>query len=290
MDSDGERSLWEVLGSTKSIESTQLELREPSGCFVEVGPLSPPAGSEGPPAGNTGGGENEYIDFVGSSATSSHVLFTIWSFEPELLWPGDTTLGEAKSLYKYVGTGNARPMLVGVNNEGHLISNCGTHLGSTFLENGGGDSYNAVSANGETVFFTPGTQEECGFRFNAPEVNELYARLDQVRRLRFQSPRPAHANDVKRRRGAMRYSRAPLKMARRLSSSPSRNYSPEIPARIFTSMISMALRLKRSCGFPAERLGMNHRTRKCRVWQGCRRTGRMCTSSPRRPWRELTAR
>jgi hypothetical protein len=191
--SDGTRSLWEVLGSAKSVDSTQLDLREPNGSFVEVGQLTPPAASQGPPAGNTGGGENSDIIFAGASANLSHALFDIRG--REFYWPGDTTGGDTQgvynelSLYEYVGTGNTRPTLVGVNNEGDLISECGTEFGYNSQE-----SYNAVSASGETVFFTPigreaARGEPCasdGLR--APEVDELYARLDQVQTVSISEP------------------------------------------------------------------------------------------------------
>lgn len=196
--SDGTRALWEVLGSGGSTESTQMDLREPNGSFVEVGQLTPPAASQGPPAGNTGGGENSDIKFAGASANLSHALFDISS--KAFYWPGDTTGGTANeyqenSLYEYVGTDNTRPMLVGVNNEGDLISECGTELGYNSQE-----SYNAVSTSGETVFFTPIGREEargepCGFDgLRAPEVDELYARLDQVQTVSISEPSYSDCN------------------------------------------------------------------------------------------------
>jgi hypothetical protein len=192
--SDGTRSLWEVVGSAKSVQSTQMDLREPDGSFVEVGQLTPPAASEGPPAG-TAGGEIQDIGFAGASANLSHVLFSIRS--RTYFWPGDTTdaglsgEGFGPSLYEYVGTGNTRPMLVGVDNDGELISDCGTELGSLGLLN---DTYNAVSVNGETVFFTPlgrevARGESCGLDgLKAPEVDELYARLNHVQTVSISEP------------------------------------------------------------------------------------------------------
>ena len=60
------------------------------------------------------------------------------------------------SLYEYAGTGLTRPELVGVDNEGKQISQCGTDLGWGRDLGGQGESerYNAVSAGGEKVFFT----------------------------------------------------------------------------------------------------------------------------------------
>lgn len=192
--SDGARSVWQVLGSAKSVESSQLDLREPDDSFVEVGQLTPPAGSEGPPAGGTEGGGNIDIAPAGASENLSHVLFTVQSGVHQYLWPGDTTGDGGRSLYEYVGTGNTRPTLVGVNNEGDLISECGTGIGSGETVGSAADAYNAVSASGETVFFTPTGREVArgeacgGSGLRAPEVDELYARLDQLQTVSISEP------------------------------------------------------------------------------------------------------
>ncbi len=195
---DATKELWEVLGSAKSLYSTDLDLREPDGKFVEIGPLIPPAGEAGPPADDHGG-ENEEVGFAGASNDLSHVLYNIRAVNPTFLWPGDTTTPEttAKSLYEYVGTGNTDPLLVGVNSEG-LISNCGTALGSAGLE-GGGDTYNGISTNGEIVFFTAIGHDVngCNELTKAPEVSELYARLDQVQTIAISEPLHSQCSQCK---------------------------------------------------------------------------------------------
>src|ERR1700704_1876586 len=145
---------------------------------VRMGPAAPPGVLE------------SSLRFVGGSEDLRHALFFVHSAKPGLeeehLWPGDTTNPDRRpSLYEYAGTGLSEPSLVGVRNQtslreaaklegktyinqaAELISNCGTVLGS-FPE---GDTYNAVGADGETVFFT---SEECG---GTPPVNEVYARI-----------------------------------------------------------------------------------------------------------------
>jgi hypothetical protein len=113
------------------------------------------------------------------------------SGETDALWPGDTTeCGGLFSLYEYEYTGveNTEPSLVGISDEGrpasiaasHLISDCGTYLGS-FPE---GDTYNAISAGGNAVFFTAAASSSCGV--SGPPVNEVYARLREA------PPVPAH--------------------------------------------------------------------------------------------------
>ncbi len=98
------------------------------------------------------------------------------------------------SLYEYVGTGVAKPELVGVNEEGKQISNCGITLGGGAGANGGvlgPEGYNAVSANGERVFFTALSGGGC---LN-PTVNELYARSDRSETVDISEPSPLQCKE-----------------------------------------------------------------------------------------------
>jgi hypothetical protein len=178
-------------------------VRQPGGHFDSIGPLfySPePVTSES-------------TEYAGASRELTHVLFTIRSRESAgeatMFWPGDTTyngLNAIKSLYEYTGTGNTEPVLVGVENnealhgsphvnEGAvLISQCGTELG------GPEEKYNAVSENGETVFFTakrglqyasPFEHSTCGSGTpgTAPLANALYARIGGSHKVWVSEPR-----------------------------------------------------------------------------------------------------
>jgi hypothetical protein len=196
--SDLSRVLWRVRSASESWYAEDLYVREPDGSFVEVGPMVPPSRSDGPPSGayTLGGGYSEQMHFAGASADLSHVLFQIEpsrgdKFSTTPLWPGDTT-GLAQSagdLYEYVGTGNTHPSLVGLNGEGHLISDCGTLLGSSEEE---GDVYNAVSADGGTVFFTALGEGYCRQAGAvAPVVSELWARLGSVESVPISEPTSA---------------------------------------------------------------------------------------------------
>jgi hypothetical protein len=134
--------------------------------FTRVGPATPePCAANG----------NKYV-YIGGSADLSHILFsTIVGFR----WPFDETAGASSTLYEYVGTGNTKPSLVGVADSGELISDCGTRLGSgTPNEANGsfGSMYNAISANGERIFFTAvgGDDQACGAA--QPAVDELFVR------------------------------------------------------------------------------------------------------------------
>jgi hypothetical protein len=73
---------------------------------------------------------------------------------------------------------------------GRLISDCATNLGG-FTDNPSedGDTYNAVSTNGETVFFTAVAGAHCGAE--GPSVNELYARVGGVQTVPISEPTPS---------------------------------------------------------------------------------------------------
>lgn len=207
---DLSKTLWGLDSATGSVREENLFVREPDGAFVEIGPLVSPAYAGGPPSGTTtkfgkfGLVNPEYTKGGGASADLSHVLFGFHGTAGQPipgLWPGDKTLStneiseHADSLYEYVGTGNTRPMLVGVDSEGRQISQCGVDLGvGPDVETG--ERYNAVSANGETVFFTAkpggckgtigGTGEEVTGA--GPPVQDLYARLGSRETVNISEP------------------------------------------------------------------------------------------------------
>jgi hypothetical protein len=174
---DFDSSIWYVNPPNQT--SSDVYLDSPAG-LTSVGPGAPPGSLE------------TALTFIGASEGLDHTLFVVHSanvgLEEEHLWPGDTTLGERRpSLYEYAGTNNAEPSLVGVSDarrlahidESHLISNCGTVLGSGAPEN---DAYNAVSADGTTVFFT---SKACG---GGPPVDEVYARIDRENTVAVSEP------------------------------------------------------------------------------------------------------
>jgi hypothetical protein len=147
-----------------------------------------------------GSGKTEAPTILGESTNLRytnvrHILFQFFSpnvGRPSALWPGDTTApGGWPSLYEYEYSGQEvpEPRLVGVNDvgvpahigEAHLISDCGTYLGS-FPK---GDAYNAMSAGGGTVFFTSAA---AGCEGSGPPVNEVYARVGAVKSVAVSSP------------------------------------------------------------------------------------------------------
>lgn len=195
--SDEGAVLLELRPVSHSVYERDLYLRRPDGSLTSVGPMLPPSGFPSTPTGTGEAPEGEpgAFDLLGASRDLSHVLFTLEPLSPSLLppgiatqlWPSDTTMlkpieggGGASSLYEYVGTGNTVPTLVGVDNSGHLISDCGTELGD-----GGSAStrnhLNAISADGSRVFFTSigasGGVECGGVVGPLPPVEELFARV-----------------------------------------------------------------------------------------------------------------
>jgi hypothetical protein len=183
------RTLWGLHTPAQSIYAEDLYVREADGSFVKVGPMVPPVEAAGPPAGGYPLIVNGVV-YAGASADLSHALFQLRG--GGALWPGDTTSDSARfTLYEYVGTGNKQPHLVGVDAQGGVISDCGTELGSWT-----GDKYNAVSASGETLFFTAQghSDNECNAAVAAPEVSELYARLNGIETVAVSEPSSRQCN------------------------------------------------------------------------------------------------
>ncbi len=153
-------------------------IREPNGSFVEVGPLLPPSALS----------SQAYVAryYEGASADLSHIVFILEGGNSEILWPGDETTAYAPSLYEYVGTGNAVPALVGVNNSGEQISRCGTTLGANETEASLGAhanaKFNAISRSGGSVFFSVDPCE------GGPPVGEVYARIGESRTVAISEP------------------------------------------------------------------------------------------------------
>ena len=94
------------------------------------------------------------------------------ALQPVARWPFDETkISESSySLYEYSGVENKEPTLVGVKGgrgNRELIASCGTTLGSGLS----GSMYNALSSDGEAIFFTV---NPCS---PGPATAEVYARL-----------------------------------------------------------------------------------------------------------------
>ncbi|HEY5342082.1 MAG TPA: hypothetical protein VIJ66_00265 [Solirubrobacteraceae bacterium] len=171
-----ETGVWVARPVAPEAERPGLYLREADGAFHEIGPIAPTELSAS-------------LDEVeGASQDRSRVLFRIPgannSTEPDPLWPGDQTVGEElglSSLYEYVGTGHTGeggdvPGLVGVDNGGAQITQCGTALGAHRGVTTQNEVPGAVSDAGTTVFFNA-EAGECAPEAAGPPVAQLYARV-----------------------------------------------------------------------------------------------------------------
>lgn len=176
----GAETFWAERKEGGPENSLNIFARLPNRSVVEVGPVVPPTT---PPAQLREIAISTNLEVPRASVDGSHILFYSFAYR----WPFDETSApfspygasaEYESLYEYAGTGNTTPMLVGVNNQGKVISNCGAALGSVRNIFGGGiepfseiNTHNAMSVpNGRTIFFTA----RCG----VSTMHELYARLD----------------------------------------------------------------------------------------------------------------
>ena len=179
---DTETTVWMERAVSQSANRVDFFMRRPDRSIVDVGPGLPPTV---PPRTNPSEvAQPADMSAVGVSADTSRLFFTL----DASFWPFDGTEESGSAihgLYEYLGTGNTTPLLVGVNEEGRQISQCGVMLGSGDPASQIGNglitfSHNAVSTDGNTVFFTayPDNYENDGCRGSAPPVAELFARID----------------------------------------------------------------------------------------------------------------
>jgi hypothetical protein len=168
---DHRTTVWTERKVGQPDNSVGIFLRRPDRSIVEVGPAMPPTAPSGLAEEV---GRFAELRVHGVSADASHVFFSL----EHGFWPSDHTEGGSASLYEYEGVGNATPMLVGVSDgttvvdgrtlpAGEVLSRCGIQLGGTHY------AFNAVSTDGDTVFFTP--KPGCA---GAPPVEEIFARID----------------------------------------------------------------------------------------------------------------
>jgi hypothetical protein len=158
--------------------------RQHDGSLLDIGPVYPPGDGEqgvGASATRTTADLSHVVYLGGGKSTKTQGLSLAWPFDQSVL----------QSTYEYVGTGNPQPILVGVSGgpgSTDLLSACGTSLG------GGGKSYNTISADGRTVYFTALGQdfgEEC-VGTASPPTDELFARVDESQTVPLSQRSPSH--------------------------------------------------------------------------------------------------
>jgi hypothetical protein len=181
-------SLWYGHSPRQSAKTFELYVRSASGEYARVGTLTPTVVSKE---------ESDVLESasrlsdstIAATSTYQHVVL-LANHPGEDYWSFDKTIG-GKSLYEYSGTGNGRPVLVATTGEKptggeyheELLADCGSELGSG---SSFGSSYNALSADGETIFLT---LLPCG---SGHETAEVYARIGGS----VSSPAPAETVDI----------------------------------------------------------------------------------------------
>jgi hypothetical protein len=185
---------------SESIFGSDLYSRSLGGELALVGSALPPQAVPSEPVGLAY--ERNRVHFAGASADLSHLLYYIAPSAEGLpsgistnLWPADTTKTSApSSLYEYAGIGEREPSLVGVEDNGELIGQCGTTLGGPVVGEDEGNARGAVSTDGSTVFFTvspqcpnEGEPELAGY---GPPSYELFARIGGQHTISISEPSP----------------------------------------------------------------------------------------------------
>jgi hypothetical protein len=171
-EADSGMSLWDQHTPQQSPSTRGLYIRSIAGEYSYVGPLNPYAGSE-EESDLIEPNEFDYTEPLAATSDYGHVV--LWASDGNY-WGFDKTTGKEGSLYEYSGLNNEHPILVAVTEpkkgSESLIGECG----SVFGGGPSGSEYNALSADGETIFFTAeceGSGPSVG-----PEVAEVYARVD----------------------------------------------------------------------------------------------------------------
>ncbi len=177
---DNPQMVWQSRGVWEAENRIDFFVRRTDRSIADIGPALPPLAPSNTPenlgrdAGVTGNG---FAPSAPLSGNASRYFFSISGYH----WPSDDTEEGLASAYEYLGTGNTTPLLIGVDNSGKQISQCGTVVGDNGIENVSG--HNAVSTDGDTVIFTAaaGHTHIVGVDFckgSGPPVNELFARID----------------------------------------------------------------------------------------------------------------
>jgi hypothetical protein len=163
-------TLWDQHTPLQSTRTNDLYIRSSTGVYSMVGPLRETKTSDEEEASSVISPE-ELPAVDATTKDYEHIVLFTGNAQNEG-WPSfDHTAGS--SLYEYSGTGNKQPILVGVTGPKRseaLIKTCGTLLGGGVFRHGS-SAYNALSANGEAIFFTV---EPCN---EADESAEIYERL-----------------------------------------------------------------------------------------------------------------
>jgi hypothetical protein len=177
-EADNGLTLWDQHTLDQGYAHKELWLRSPTGVFTAIGPLKPPPTTEEEPSIAMQLGAEGEDKPVGATSDYTHVV--VVAADSGGYWGFDGTQRDVASVYEYSGTEKSQPILVGVNGvkESHeLIGLCGTLFGGGGIE-GPSSTFNALSADGETVFVTVLAERAAGeCAAPTPATTEIYARI-----------------------------------------------------------------------------------------------------------------
>jgi hypothetical protein len=175
-------TLWALNRAGESSRDATFFIRGLGGDLTEIGPIVPPQVGEQEPSDSMNSLGNG-LTFLSATASFGHLIFAAKtdedSFETKLRWPGDATMA-GWSLYEYSGEANRQPRLIAVRGgagSSELIGECGAAFGSEGETSYQGTTYDALSADGEVVFFTPVAADDRACGGAQPTVGEIYARV-----------------------------------------------------------------------------------------------------------------
>jgi len=184
------QTLWLTRATSQSTLALDLMVRDSDGTLHDLGPTEPPSETAGAPGLGFPQGNQQSTRYRGASTDFSRVLFSIQSNNGtgNFLWPGDSTApGGTDSLYEYTAGQSGPPALVGVDDSGQLIGECGVEPGppAAFFP-----ADNGISTDGSVVFFTPLGADDRNCGAAQPPVDELFARIDESRTVAISEPSP----------------------------------------------------------------------------------------------------
>jgi hypothetical protein len=191
---DNSTLAWRMRDTGEAESRMSLYLREGSEPFQLVGPITDKPGPT-PPSSE----EPLQLGIYAAADLSRIPLRTVRGAN-EWLWEGDTTSEGRPTLYEYdlsepgVGSTASEPKLVGVKNEGRLVSNAEAELISECgIVLGGGPPPSSridrsISENGKYLFFTAQHDPFGECLGEQPLLNEIYARIDGEHTVAISNP------------------------------------------------------------------------------------------------------
>jgi hypothetical protein len=187
---DQSRTLFFARSASQSVHNYDVWTRDSDGALHDIGPVFPPSKTAGPPGIGVSQPGGTQLNFEGASRDLSKVLIVLTrpseGYGDGVLWPGDTTLPSGSSLYEYSAGHGGVATLVGVDDAGHPLSQCGVTAGPG--EKTPYPTQGTISADGSKIFMTARGADSWDCGGDQPPVDELFARIDQAHTVAISAP------------------------------------------------------------------------------------------------------